>query len=104
MSGPTCSLVTGGSLPRVVEQALDNVKLPPSARLVMWHLRHRLDFVEYREVKAESLASEMEIKETTVGQMLTLLVDRGYLDESGKRKPRAFRMPWSRRTSKSRAA
>jgi hypothetical protein len=46
----------------------------------------------------------MRIKDTTVGQMLTVLVQRGYLDESGKKKPRAFRLPWSRRVSTERAA
>lgn len=104
MSGPSCSLVTGGSVPRVVEQALDDRALPPMARLMMWHLRHRLDFMEFREVKAASLAADMRIKESTVGQMLTMLVERGYLEESGKKKPRAFRMPWSRRTTQARSA
>ena len=91
-------------LPRAVQQALSDVSLPPSARLMIWHLAHRLDMVAFRDAKAESLASEMRIRDTTAGQMLTLLVERGYLYESGKRKPRAFRMPWSRCTSKERAA
>lgn len=99
-----CTLMTGGSVPRVVDQALRDVRLPPAARLMMWHLADRLDLVQFRDVKAESLASEMRIKRETVGQMLTVLVVRGYLDESGKKKPRAFRMPWSRRTSIERAA
>ena len=87
-----------------VEQALDDVSLPPAARLTMWHIRKRLTMTAFAEVKAESLAAEMRIKDTTVGQMLTLLVQRGYLDESGKKKPRAFRLPWSRRVSTERAA
>lgn len=90
--------------PRVVAQALSDVHLPDAARLIMWHLSFRLDVLEYREVYAESLAHESRRKETTVGQMLTLLVTRGYLDESEKRKPRAFRLPYSRRTSAQRAA
>jgi DNA-binding IclR family transcriptional regulator len=87
-----------------VEQALDDVSLPPAARLTMWHIRKRLTMTAFAEVKAESLAAEMRLKDTTVGQMLTLLVQRGYLDESGKKKPRAFRLPWSRRVSTERAA
>ena len=87
-----------------VEQALDDVSLPPAARLTMWHIRKRLTMTAFAEVKAESLAAEMRLKDTTVGQMLTLLVQRGYLDESGKKKPRAFRLPWSRRVSAERAA
>ena len=87
-----------------VEQALDDVSLPPAARLTMWHVRKRLTMQAYTEVKAESLAAEMRVKDTTVGQMLTLLVDRGYLEESGKKKPRAFRLPWSRRSYTERAA
>lgn len=90
--------------PRVVTQALSDVQLPDAARLIMWHLSFRLDLVEYREVYAESLANESRRKVTTVGQMLTLLVHRGYLDESTKKKPRAFRLPFSRRTSGARAA
>jgi Mn-dependent DtxR family transcriptional regulator len=70
----------------------------------MWHLSRRLDLTEYREVKAESLAEEMHIKPTTTGQMLRLLETRGYLDEHGKRRPRAFRLPWSRRSSLKRDA
>ena len=87
-----------------VEQALDDVSLPPAARLTMWHVRKRLTMQAFTEVKAESLAAEMRVKDPTVGQMLTLLVQRGYLEESSKKKPRAFRLPWSRRTSTERAA
>ena len=92
------------SVPMVVDQALADVQLPDAARLLMWHLSKRLVIGEYREVYAESLASESRRKITTVGQMLTLLVHRGYLDESVKRKPRAFRLPSSRRASVARAA
>jgi hypothetical protein len=88
----------------VVEQALDDVSLPPAARLTMWHIRKRLTMQAYTEVKAESLANEMRVLDTTVGKMLTLLVERGYLEESGKKKPRAFRLPWSRRGGLERAA
>ena len=87
-----------------VEQALDDVSLPPAARLTMWHIRKRLTMVAFTEVKAESLANEMRVLDTTVGKMLTLLVERGYLEESGKKKPRAFRLPWSRRAYAERAA
>jgi hypothetical protein len=87
-----------------VEQALDDVSLPPAARLTMWHIRKRLTMVAFTEVKAESLANEMRVLDTTVGKMLTLLVERGYLEESGKKKPRAFRLPWSRRAYTERAA
>jgi hypothetical protein len=87
-----------------VEQALDDVSLPPAARLTMWHIRKRLTMQAFTEVKAESLANEMRVLDTTVGKMLTLLVERGYLEESGKKKPRAFRLPWSRRAYAERAA
>jgi hypothetical protein len=87
-----------------VEQALDDVSLPPAARLTMWHIRKRLTMQAFTEVKAESLANEMRVLDTTVGKMLTLLVERGYLEESGKKKPRAFRLPWSRRAYTERAA
>lgn len=105
MSAPHCTLITAGSVPRAVEQALDDVQLPAVARLMMWHLTKRLDLFEYREVKNASIAAEMRIKDTTAGQMLALLVERGYLDQrNSDRRARAFRLPWSRRQSKALAA
>jgi hypothetical protein len=94
----------GRSVPPAVHQALSDTDMPPAARLMMWHLATRLDLMEFTNVKAESLALEMGIAGTTVSHMLTLLVERGYLSESGQRKPRAFRMMWSRRTGKARDA
>ena len=87
-----------------VQQALDDVSLPPAARLTMWHISKRLTMTAFSEVKTESLAHEMRVMDTTVGKMMTILVERGYLDESGKKKPRAFRLPWSRRDGIERAA
>lgn len=101
MSAPHCTLITAGSVPRAVEQALDDVQLPPMARLMMWHLAKRLDLFEFREVKNASIAAEMRIKDTTAGQMLGMLVSRGYLDQRpSDRRSRAYRLPWSRRQSK----
>ena len=92
-------------LPEVVRQALDDVQLPATARLMMWHLAQRLDLAEFREVKLSSLAHEMRIKETTTGQWLGILVERGYLDVRPiERRSRAYRLPWSRRTSRALAA
>ena len=91
--------------PAAVIEALGDVSLPPLARLAMWHLAQRLDLYEYREVKNASLAHEMRIKETTAGQMMNLLAERGYLDRrNSDRRTRAFRLPWSRRQSKAIAA
>ena len=91
-------------IPLAVQQALEDLALPPSARLMMWYLAKRLDLIEFREVKAASIAAEMHIRENTASEAIALLVARGYLDESGQRKPRALRMPWSRRASRHRAA
>lgn len=102
MTAPTCSLLAVHGMPVVVTQALSDVSLTPTARLMMWHLKDRLDFLSFRDIYGESLAREMRIKETTVGQTLTLLVARGYLEENGKKRPRAFRLPWSRRITKER--
>ena len=104
MTGPACGLLASHGLPTVVSQALDDRALTPTARLAMWYLVKRLDVVEYREVYVESLAHEMGIQDTTCGQALRLLIARGYLDEHTKRKPRALRFPWSRRTTHARAA
>lgn len=96
-----CTLLVQHGLPLVVRQALDDVQLPPTARLMMWHLCGWLDLVEYREVKGIAIGHEMRVRETTAGQMLTLLVRLGYLDESPRSgkggRPRAFRLPYSRR-------
>jgi predicted ArsR family transcriptional regulator len=88
----------------VIRQALGDVTLPATARLMMWHLSLRLCLSEYREVYTESIANEMRIKANTASVTLDTLVSRGYLDESGKKKPRAFRLPFSRRQSLARAA
>lgn len=87
-----------------IKQAVYDLGLPPTARLMMLYLPNRLNLHTFVEVKAESIAAEMQIKDTTAGQMLTVLVHRGYLEESGKRKPRAFRLPWSRHVHTERAA
>ena len=92
-----CSLLAAHGLPVVVVQALDDLTLPPAARLMMWHLRLRLDFVVYREVKGASIAHEMRIKERTAHQSLTTVVGRGYLrvvPAAGRGFAYAF--PWSR--------
>jgi DNA-binding MarR family transcriptional regulator len=101
-----CTLITAGSVPRVVEQALDDQSLRPVERLAMWHLsRHYLDFHEYREVKTTALAKHMGIEDQTAGRALRSLVDRGYLDQQrGDRRARAFRMPWTRRAAAKAAA
>jgi hypothetical protein len=84
------------SLPLVVEQALSDVHLPHTARLVMWHLRARLDGMHYIEVKVASLAMEMRVKERTASDALVRLTEDGYLDVHPKQRPRAYRLPWSR--------
>lgn len=101
-----CTLLAQHGLPTVIVQALDDLTLPPAARLMMWHLRLRLDLVEYTEVYAASLAKEMRIKEETAARTLSLLVDRGYL----RRRPRVkggakgYALPWSRVRPRERAA
>ncbi len=88
----------------VVCQAQDDLKLPPAARSLMWFIGKRLTHYEFREVYTESIAKDAGMKDVTAGQMLKLLVHRGYLEEHDKRRPRAFRLPVSRRMSSSRAA
>jgi hypothetical protein len=98
MSGPACTLVAQHGIPTVVLQALDDTQLPHVARLAMWHLRLRLDLLEYREVKGESLAAEMRVKERTALDALALLTARGYLDMRPMlRRSRGYRLLWSRR-------
>ena len=84
--------MTFASVPLPVQKALEDVSLPSTARLMMWHLAQRLDAMTFQCVKAASLAHEMQIRETTVGQMLTRLVAAGYLDEQKGSRPRQFRL------------
>lgn len=91
-------------LPVSIMQAMDDVHLTQTARLAMWHLRLRLDVIEFREVKLISLASEMRMEERNIGNALMLLVARGYLEQTKRRKPREFRLLWSRRPKDCRAA
>lgn len=90
--------------PIVVQQALDDVTLPHAARLAMWHLRLWLDVAEYREVKIVALASAMRIKERNANDAVLTLVARGYLDQHPRQRPRALRLPYSRRVMPVRAA
>lgn len=92
------------SVPLVVVQALDDTQLPPAARLAMWHLRRRLDVLEFREVYAVSIAAEMRVEPQSAGRSLRLLTEKGYLEEHAKRRPRAYRFPQSRRVDMQRAA
>ncbi len=99
-----CALVSDGGLPIVVRQALDDRTLSPASKAVMWELQKRLDFHHYREQKEASLAAAVGIEPQSVGRALRLLVERGYLDEHQRQRPRAYRMPWSRRVDVERAA
>lgn len=85
------------AVPPVVAEALGDTSLPPFARLAMWHLASRLDVHEFREVKIISLAHEMRCKDVTGGEVVRRLIAEGYLDLHPKRKPRALRLPWTRR-------
>jgi hypothetical protein len=93
-------------VPWVVLQAARDMSLPPMAQRIMWCLSDRLDLTEYREVKLESLANMARCKKTTAGELLTLLVGAGYIDEKPlARRSRAFRLMWSRRiTERAQAA
>lgn len=92
------------SVPLVVMQALDDNSLPPMARICMWRLMRYLDCHEFREIKALTLAHEAGCKDVTAGEMIRLLIAAGYLDEHPVRKPRALRLPVSRRVTLARAA
>lgn len=96
MTAPACSLIAAHGIPAVVLQAMDDVRLPSTARFAMWHLRNRLDIVRFNEVKVASLASEMRVKERTLGDALARLAAEGYLDVHAKQRPKAYRFPWSR--------
>ena len=96
--------VADGGVPVVVRQALDDRTLSPASKAVMWELQKRLDFHHFREQKVESVAAAVGIEPQTAGRALRQLVERGYLDEHEKRRPRAYRMPWSKCESKERAA
>jgi hypothetical protein len=85
-------------VPEIVAQAMDDTSLPAAARVLMWELRTRLDFLEYREQKQESLACSTRMKRQRVGLMLDLLVARGYLDSRPiERRRVAYRLYASRR-------
>ena len=101
---PDPTLLAQHGLPLVVHQALRDRRLRPVDRLAMYCLSDLLDFTEYREVKSTVVASLMGIEDQTAGRALRSLVAAGYLDEHSKRRPRAYRMPWSRRQTAVRAA
>lgn len=102
-TGPTCSLIAMHGIPTVVHQAMDDLDLSDPARLVMWHLRTRLDLLSYTDTYVDSLATEVRRKERIVSRALNELIAEGYLDARGTR-PRALRFPWSRRPPRKQAA
>jgi hypothetical protein len=92
-------------MPRSVEQAMRDHDLSPIARVAMYGLMCRLSFVTYTPVKAESLARDLGCTPQCTARALRVLVDRGYLDElPERRRPRYYRLPWSRREPAARAA
>lgn len=46
----------------------------------LWLCCHRLDFVEYRPVKIDGLATSRRIKSDTASRAMRLLVEYGYLE------------------------
>ena len=93
------------SVPLAVQQALSDTALPATARLLMWHLALRLDLLEFRAQKLESLAMETRTTKQNVSANLELLLRKGYLDaRPGERRGRLYRLPLSRRTTEARAA
>lgn len=92
-------------MPRSVDQAMRDPDLSPTTRVLMYRLMYRLTFVTYTPVKAESLALDLGCTPQAATRSLRVLVDRGYLDELPElRRPRHYRLPWSRRTTPARAA
>lgn len=103
--GESCPLIAAHGLPLVVVQALDDLTLSDTAHAVMWHLRLRLDLVEYRPQYVASLAAATRRKDRAVTRALDALCAAGYLDvQDPQARPRALRFPWSRRAPQSRAA
>jgi DNA-binding MarR family transcriptional regulator len=89
----------------VFEQAMDDYKLPPAAKQVLWVLLRRLDAEEYREVKIASLAHECHLKDSTVSWAVTVLRKRGYIEiRPGVRRSRLFRLYVSRSLPQEKAA
>lgn len=87
------------------KQAMDDYKLPSSAKQVLWVLLRRLDAEEYREVKIASLAHECHMKDSTASWAVTVLRKRGYLDiRPGPGRSRLFRLFVSRRPPEEKAA
>lgn len=92
------------SVPLVVAQAMDDNDLPPAAQTIMWHLRKRLNPRDFVDVYADSLRVNTGKRKQTIGQMLTVLVRAGYLEERPNSRPRAFRLPYTRCIQRKRAA
>jgi hypothetical protein len=95
---PSPSPVAESGLPMVIVQALDDRRLARVSRGVMWKLRLRLDFLEFRPLKMELVAFDVGIKPQQAGRAMRELVQAGYLDQQpGAVRPGCYRMPWSRR-------
>ncbi len=92
----------GATIPRAVEQALDDRALRPSQRIAMWYLaRYFLVHNDFRPVKLVALGSTMAVREQTAGQALRVLSSAGYVDVRHREdlRARVYRLPWTRRTA-----
>lgn len=86
-------------------QALDDFDLHPTAIRVLWVLHRRLDTMEWRVVKIESLATECRMKFGTASHAVHVLTARGYLDaRPRRRREREYRLFVSRREQPERRA
>lgn len=97
--------MTGGWVPRSVDQAQHDRTLSPTTRTAMYLLMDLLTVDEWREVKMAALASLIGCKEQTAGRALHTLVRKGYLQQrNGDGRRRLYRVPWSQRTTHAIAA
>lgn len=85
----------------LIEQAKRDPHLPDAAFRLLVFLEERLDLVEYRPVKHESLAAEAHRKVVTVRKSLGQLEGRRYIlagvhDPLAPREARSTRPTWYR--------
>ena len=88
------ALLEAGSDPLLVRRG--------STAMVYLHLVSRLDFVEFRRVRASRIATDLRIRPETVGAALKALREAGYI-ERGPRVLEVFvyRLVYARRQDQS---
>ena len=86
-------------IPRIIDELISDVQLGPNDIRVWRKVMPYLDLVEFRPLKLETIAGEVELDRGTVHRSLGQLVERGFLQRGpreGQHGSNTYRLPLAR--------